>query len=432
MAASSACDVGHPRPGDASRGPIPPRPRVVRVEATESYDDDGRPVRIYLSENAITEGVSPSTSIRVTFDRFLFTHRVLRQSLCLRPNTDPVASIADCGGPSQPFAEPDYDPVSRSVTYRLPTSERLVPDTLYRLTIFEPSSSDALGFFAFDGARLDRTYQLDFRTAGPSAVTRDELLPSPASYCAARSCFAPCESQRASCDSGCAGSHATCLDGCDPGEPSCPDDCNEALATCSDDCQQIADDCGAPCRGKCVEPTCRDGGDLLGGSPPALFRPCTYGGCHGPSEGSGTDGSTLAMGLDLSSLEGLRATALGVTAHQTQVGEDPELSEASPARFGRTMPLIDPGNPGNSYLVYKLLINPLNHPRSDGALPGWLDDELGRLRNAFAIGLPMPAQSASSPASGLASDDPDGVLSHQHAEAIAAWIANGAVLSCED
>jgi hypothetical protein len=402
---------------------------VVRVEATSGYDADGRPLRIYLAENTITAGVAPSTSIRVTFDRFLQAHKVMRQSLCLRPSTDPVESIADCGAPAQPFAEPDYDPVTRTATYRLPPSARLGPDTLYRLTIFMPTSDEALGFFAFDGARLDRSYQLDFRTAGPNAETRDELLPSPASYCAAVSCFAPCEAERADCEDECASSHESCLAGCDPADPGCTGDCDEALDACSGTCAETADGCSQPCRALCLEPTCRDGGDLLRGSPPSLFRPCAFAGCHGPGAQSGA--SSLAMGLDLSSPSGLSATALGVTAHQTQVGEGAEQGETSPLRFGRAMPIIDPGNPGNSYLLYKVLIHPLNHPRPDGELWPALGAELERLRDAFVSGLPMPAPSASSSPSGLSSDDPDGTLSAAHARAIAAWIASGAVLSCD-
>jgi hypothetical protein len=73
------------------------------------------------------------------------------------------------------------------------------------------------------------------------------------------------------------------------------------------------------------------------------------------------------------------------------------------------MPLIDAGSPGNSYLLYKLLIAPA-YAESD---LGPAADELERLRASFVVGLPMP------PAGGQPVP-PDALV------ALSEWIAAGA------
>jgi hypothetical protein len=97
------------------------------------------------------------------------------------------------------------------------------------------------------------------------------------------------------------------------------------------------------------------------------------------------------------------------------------------------MPIVDPGNPGNSYLFYKLLREPRNFlPELDARspdcasshlveLPGGacpLPDEAERLRLAewFVVGEPMPIQ----PESGSRS------LLRSGLDAVHAWIASGA------
>jgi hypothetical protein len=69
------------------------------------------------------------------------------------------------------------------------------------------------------------------------------------------------------------------------------------------------------------------------------------------------------------------------------------------------MPVVDPGNPGNSYLLYKLLRHPQSHrlsadspsyckSRYPAALPPDClappVEELDRLREWFVLGDPMP------------------------------------------
>ena len=91
------------------------------------------------------------------------------------------------------------------------------------------------------------------------------------------------------------------------------------------------------------------GGGPLGRTPWApvaeLFAARCVEGCHG--------GERPAMGLDLSSAEGVRTTAIGVSAVQTG-GRD-----GLPLRGLAGLPIVDAlpagGRPATSYLVYKML-----------------------------------------------------------------------------
>ncbi len=361
---------------------------MVSVEATTDYDFARRPVRVPLTEDGITDEVTTSTSLRLTFNRFLLPHKVIRQSLCLRPSTEPVQELSDCTEPNQPFTEPEYRPASRQVIYRLPAGERLHADTLYRITVYQTVDQTKSGFFAFDGATLLRSYTFDFRTQPVGGSIQDEPLPSPTRYCAAYECFAACAGD----------------------------------ALCEQSCQPL-----------CIEPTCYRKGALHEQLGRYLFGSCASASCHasGPAFGSESD-MTAPAGLDLSTSDSVAATAIGLVAHGSQQGEAAVEADMSPERFGRAMPLIDPGNPGNSYLLYKLIINGLNHGRPGGQVAPDLSAALERLHAGAILGLPMPAETGSGP-TGIYSpiDDPEGAASRAHLDAIQAWIAHGAPLGCD-
>jgi hypothetical protein len=340
--------------------------------------------------------VTRTASIRLHFDRFLLPPRVLRQSVCIRPSLDEVNSFADCVEPFQIFTEPDYSPARRMVTFRLPPGARLQAQTRYRVTIFAPETAEDLGFFAFDGAPLDRRYVFDFETQPPGGEEIEERLPGRESYCDAIACFRAC-----------AASDEVCRDACRP---------------------------------LCAEPTCRGDGDLLLtvssqgneiADRPRPFIGCGSPGCHSALDPEGlADPSALAMGLDLYTITSLVDTAIGVTAHQTQHGESGS-SASSSGLFGRAMPRIDPHNPGNSYLLYKLIANPLNHRRPDGLLDASFFEELTRLRASFVTGLPMPASRTSPIGLVPLASDPLGDESFTQLVLIETWIANGAVTRCD-
>jgi hypothetical protein len=146
---------------------------------------------------------------------------------------------------------------------------------------------------------------------------------------------------------------------------------------------------------------------------------CATAGCHVP-----LPGSAPAMGLDLSTPDGIRATAVRVTARQTMHSPQVGPSAVNPSTFGDSMPRIDPGNPGNSYLMYKLLIHEGNYPRttqSDDLARPWLGDlpaeagapvdEIERMRSTFVVGGPMPVT---------------GALMPEQMRGVMTWIAYGA------
>jgi len=148
----------------------------------------------------------------------------------------------------------------------------------------------------------------------------------------------------------------------------------------------------------------------------SVFAACARAGCHG--------GDMPAAGMDLSSADAVRSTALHALAREaTPTGTSGEVL-TNPPVLGEGMPRIDPGNPGNSYLVYKLLINEANHPRPgdpeaveptfQGGLPPLEPPdpaELARLRNAFVILEPMPI---------------GGYLTPNQMRSVVAWIGLGA------
>lgn len=74
---------------------------------------------------------------------------------------------------------------------------------------------------------------------------------------------------------------------------------------------------------------------------------------HGPDAG---DPVTARAELILDYEPGVEATAKNKVSWSTNTGSQSAVAPPGPV-FGVDMPIIDPGNPGNSFLLYKLLIN---------------------------------------------------------------------------
>ncbi|MBW2529641.1 MAG: hypothetical protein JRI23_36025 [Deltaproteobacteria bacterium] len=365
-------------------------PQLVEVQVTIGYDE-GAPIRTRLDESRRPSSVSRATTIVLRFDRFLHPASVLRQAICLRPSTEPVDTLDDCARPGQPFLQPRYLPAQRQVVYQLPPGERLSPDTLYRLTLFPPTEDSDFGFRAFDGAPLRRHYRFDLVTASEDAAAIEEPQPTPSRYCDALRCAGQCRD-----------------------DPSLRDD-PVAQRGC------IADRCD------CLDPDCTADGDLTDPSEGIFATSCAFGGCHAGGDAAtgipwGTAGA--AMGLDLGAPDAIAATAIGKAAHQAQTGERAAVAEVNGVPFGRAMPIVAPSNPGNSYLLYKLIARRHNHGQQPD---GPLDAELERLRASVVTGQPMPPDDA---LLGSASD-PDGRRAWERLLLFEAWIAHGAVTACD-
>jgi hypothetical protein len=341
--------------GDATHQPIDaPALHVVQVLATTGVNADGSP----KDPEVITDGatnVVPSSSIRLRFDRYLLPSSISRQAACLRSSTDPVTDYTKCNGGV--FFQPSYDPVRREVVLRQQAGARLAPNTLYVLTLYQPSikgdcTADvptSCGILAFDRAPLEKAFTFQFKvTDQPPPKMNDETLP-PAVFC----------------------------------------------------------------------------GD--NGAAVAIGQTCGYAGCHASSGDVGAAEGLSFYNLQFNDPTDTLRTAINRVAHQTQEGEAASLVEGTPARFGRAMPIIDAfahdpakdavegsrGNPGNSYLLYKVLVGmSMDGAPADIKVP---DAEIARLRASVVVGLPMPPP-----------DIATGPLTGDQLLNVSNWIAQGA------
>jgi hypothetical protein len=175
-------------------------------------------------------------------------------------------------------------------------------------------------------------------------------------------------------------------------------------------------------------PKDRDNGAL---DRPAPFRPTycgdvrpifdshcgTAGGCHNATDKDDA-GAYPPMGMLLTTDVGIRNTAIGRVSEQ--MNRAASSSPLAPGkRFGENMPIIDPGNPGNSYLVYKFLAH------GPATSPAITDDEAARLRSLIA-GQAMPPPFIFRPSE---SNNLSSPLNVDDAKTIATWIAQGAAVN---
>jgi hypothetical protein len=185
-------------------------------------------------------------------------------------------------------------------------------------------------------------------------------------------------------------------------------------------------------------PTCADIVGQIFNTTPA---DCGSSNCH--SSANAAQGAPHGLWLDGRANFGV--TAVNRVARQTEVGDrSGGVPLEQPSRFGVQMPLIQPGNPGNSYLLYKLLrgpnayeacaFDPLTSRSSFCQMPDDIcesaypdvpfdrksciapvSEELERLREWFVRGEPMPIPRPAARSVGL-----------QQLRAISSFIAAGA------
>jgi len=145
---------------------------------------------------------------------------------------------------------------------------------------------------------------------------------------------------------------------------------------------------------------------------------------HGGCDGTSCHGEAHRMGLDLASSAGLFRTAIGHVAHETAIGEGTTPLE-EPLRLGVNMPVIDPGRPDNSYVMYKLVrreetFAELCESRYRVSLAGQCiapaPAESVRLREWFVRGAPMPLEPPKQP------------FCYIYLRLLQRWIAEGAPL----
>jgi len=145
---------------------------------------------------------------------------------------------------------------------------------------------------------------------------------------------------------------------------------------------------------------------------PVLQTHCAAaGGCHAPQA---DDEAGPRMGLVWTSAAGVQSTAIGRVASESNTGATMGTGLPAGRLFAVDMPLVDPGNPGNSYVIYKLLSR--GEPGAPATTAPALhvplaSDEVDRLRY-FIHGQPMPLSGTP--------------LSYDDTELVRAWIAQGA------
>lgn len=105
--------------------------------------------------------VPTNVQATLTFDRPLLPSTAVRQSISIFVN-DKAAYM--------PLYEPEYDVLTRRVTFR--TSSTLLPGVLYQMRLPVPKGDSGSGFRAFDGAPLEdgpvRTKSAFFTADGPA------------------------------------------------------------------------------------------------------------------------------------------------------------------------------------------------------------------------------------------------------------------------
>lgn len=183
-------------------------------------------------------------------------------------------------------------------------------------------------------------------------------------------------------------------------------------------------------------------GDVL----PIFQARCNSGECHGaPSQTTPSerfpDGRTKpAAGLVLDNSVGVAQTAIGRVAQGSNTSAIAGNPSAPSSKLGISMPIVDPGNPGNSWLMYKLLLavpqgdetTALNARDCQGALVPFTvqpslnvtastpsDEERARLSD-LVLGSQMPYP----PEPGV--DNRGSNLTVDELERVRVWIAQGA------
>jgi Bacterial Ig-like domain len=245
--------------------------------------------------------VPHTIAIRVQFDRFLMPSTAVRGAMCLQAATVGGESTGTDQCIAAGFA-PEYDPVDRVATWTIRGA--LTEETRYNVRLFAPKApEDANGIRAFDGAPLEKEFTFAFTTGNKNRTgwLEDRSM----GFCSTRRlCPLP--------------------DGA----------CDESMAV-----PVTSSPSGF------LQTTCAGGGN-----------------CHGSTDRSrGPSGSVLRLDDDGSG-GGITAAVRhlvdhAVVASETATGADPSRpSRNALAPFGHNMPYIDATNPGNSFLLYKMIL----------------------------------------------------------------------------
>lgn len=166
-----------------------------------------------------------------------------------------------------------------------------------------------------------------------------------------------------------------------------------------------ADDPSRPTEGPPTDP----GFCGTGGVREILLGNCAFGGCHAAIPGQGGSPDLFPpMGLDLSGPDAIARTAVAQVAHHSQRGPSATSPDEASTSFGRSMAIVAPANPGQSFLLYKMLLDP-----SFAGDPTLAAGETELLRRIIP-GAPMPIK--------------PGAITLEQARKVSDWIESGAAI----
>jgi hypothetical protein len=262
-------------------------------------------------------------TIRVQFDRFLSTETPNRQSFCVSNTTNPDNCLTAGTGSGAVTLSVEYDPVDRVVV--LKPSKPLTPGK-FRVRVLAPKNADDTGGIrAFDGVAMAKEFSWEF-DVDSSALAQEPNR---------KVDF--CNSEHA----------------CTP-----------------------PDDAGTPQKPVPIQTSIKD-----------VVQNCaSEGSCHMPPDDPEKPPKTLVgepLILEVPEDGGPGAQIKRIIAqHQVapQTATDPDPGQPRTTgqdTFGRNMPFIDPHNPGNSYILYKMIIGMLTCPGGGGADPSYCSGDGG-------------------------------------------------------
>jgi hypothetical protein len=265
-------------------------------------------------------------SIRVQFDRFLASDTANRQGFCVSHSANRNECLAAGSGSGDVTFNVEYDPVDRVVVLKPPPKGLDVG--MYTVRVLAPKNSDdTTGIRAFDGVPMAAEDSWDFSVDPNKAAEEPNRK---IDFCAEeQACPAPMG------DAGIA---------------------DQKPVTAKSSVQEI------------VHGTC-----------------AAEGACHMPPDEPGKTlkiliGEAVIFGdpdPQSSAVQIKRIISQHQVAPQTATDPDPGLARTSGDTFGRNMPLIDPKNPGNSYILYKMIIGMVTCPGGGGADPSYCSGDGG-------------------------------------------------------
>ncbi len=263
---------------------------------------------------------APGGTIRMQFSRFLALTST-RQGVCVSTGNDACLSTGAAGSAAALAVE--YDPVDRVVVLK---PQRPLAAGQYKVRVLAPKSdTDETGIRAFDGVPLAQ--ETSFELTVDASVTSVEGCPWGAP-------LPTCEPRRT-------------VDYCTPVEKAC------MLGTCTVP-QSVGESVASYMGGYCALSTCHV---------PSL-----------PKRGPIGEAFLLNDGPDAGGVAGAIARIVHERVVAPESATDPD--PAAPRQAGQgtlvgNMPYIDPGNPGNSFVLYKMIIGMLHCPagENDAVLP---------------------------------------------------------------